>query len=466
MCDNGQNILHVDLDAFFVSVEQALDPQLMGKPVVVGGRPGLRGVVASASYEARAYGIHAGMPLARAHRFCPHAIFLKGSFPRYQHASERFIIILGDFTPELEPAGIDEAYLDLTGFESLYGPAWETALRIKQRIKEEIGITASIGIGSSKLMAKVASQLAKPDGVLEVAPGEERPFLAPLPVGMLPCVGPKTERVLKGMGVTTIGGLADLPASLLKGRFGLLGEMIHRYARGIDEREVEPPPAAKSIGRETTFIQDTLDRPFLGAMLHYLSERVGAELRRDGRRARHITLKLRYADFDTITRSRTLRQATDADRVIFDAALELMERCLCHKRQKVRLVGIGVSGLVDEGSQLSFLDSPAERWRRLDTVIDRIRSRYGFTAIHRGRTLLLQILPGTPLSLAPAGELGGPLPVALARQAGDAPLGYHHVGEVSWYGHQGTLIELGNDGKTTINGGAEQGYGATPQVGI
>jgi len=385
-----RKILHVDLDAFFVSVEQALNPQLKGRPVVVGSEPGYRGVVASASYEARAYGIGAGMPLGKAHRLCPGAIFLKGSFPRYRAASERFMAILADFTPYLEPVGIDEAYLDLTGFEPLYGPALATALSIKHRVRSEIGITASIGIAASKLVAKVASGLAKPDGLLEVPPGEERLFLAPLPIAKLPCVGPRTERRLREMGVNTIGELASLPASLLKANFGAVGEAIHRYALGMDERGIEPPQAAKSISRETTFMEDTLDLPFLKAVLRYLSERAGAELRRGGRRARCITLKLRYADFDSITRSRTLREATDCDEAIFNTGVKLLEKALCQRRQLVRLIGIGVSSLTGEERQLSLLDSPIERWERLDGVIDGLRRRYGFTAIQRGQTLPLK----------------------------------------------------------------------------
>lgn len=383
-------ILHIDLDAFFVSVEQALNPELKGRLVIVGGEPGSRGVVASASYEARSYGICAGMPLKKAHRLCPGAIFLKGSFPRYQAASSRFMAILADFTPQLEPAGIDEAYLDLTGFEPLYGPTLETALRIKHRIKSEIGITASAGIASSKSVAKVASDLAKPDGLLEVQPGEERLFLAPLPIANLPCVGPKTERALKGMGVTTIGQLASLPASLSRANFGALGEVIHRYAMGIDERGIEPPQAAKSISRETTFLEDTLDMPFLKAVLRYLSERVGAELRRGGRRARCITLKLRYADFDSITRSRTLRESTSSNEAIFDVGIKLLEGALSQRQQLVRLIGIGVSSLIGDERQLSLLNSPKVRWELVDGVIDRIRSRYGFTAIQRGQTLPLK----------------------------------------------------------------------------
>lgn len=385
-----RRILHVDLDAFFVSVEQVLNPALRGKPVVVGGEPGARGVVASASYEARAYGLYAGMSLTTAYRLCPEAIFIRGSFPRYRDASARFMAILAEFTPYLEPVGIDEAYLDLTGFEPVYGSTWGTALRIKQRIRDEIKITASVGIATSKLVAKIASDMAKPDGLLEVATGEERLFLAPLPIVKLPCVGPKMERSLKGMGVTTIGELANLPVPLLKANLGPLGEAIHRYALGIDERKVEPPQAAKSISRETTFIEDTLDYNFLKATLRYLSERVGAELRREGREARCVTLKLRYADFDSITRSRTLRGATNADQVIFGVGVVLLERALCQRRQLVRLIGIGVSSLIGEQKQLSLLDSSIERWERLDRAIDRIRNRYGFTAIQRGQSLPLK----------------------------------------------------------------------------
>jgi DNA polymerase-4 len=297
--------------------------------------------------------------------------------------------ILGDFTPYLEPAGIDEAYLDLTGFESIYGSIWNAALRMRERIEDEMKITASIGIAASKVVAKVASGVAKPDGLLEVVPGEERPFLAALPIAKLPGVGPKAERVLKEMGITTIGQLANLPPHLLRRCFGILGEVIHRYAQGIDERKVGPSSAAKSISRETTFTEDTLDRPFLRSVLSYLGERVGAELRREERRARCVTLKLRYSDFHTITRNRALSQTTDTDQDIFDIGLELMERALEHRRQRVRLVGIGVSNLVGEGRQLSLLDSARERLGRLDPVIDGIRNRYGFTAIQRGRTLWL-----------------------------------------------------------------------------
>ena len=392
MCDKERKIFHVDLDAFFASVEQVLNPELKGKPVVIGGEPRSRGVVCSASYEARAYGLCAGMPLMKAYRLCPNAIFLNGSFSRYRDASARIMAILADFTPYLEVGGIDEAYLDLTGFEPLYGSARDTALSIKQMIKNKTGLTASIGISNSKLVAKVASAVSKPDGILEVTYGEERQFLAPLPVAKLPCVGPKTEQSLKAMGITTIGELANFPVSLLKSSLGALGEVIHRYAMGIDERRVEPPQPPKAISRETTFIKDTIDQPFLKATLCYLSERVGAELRHNGRSARCITLKLRYADFYTITRSHTLKEATNADWVIFDTARELLEKALRQRRQQVRLIGVGTSSLISEVKQLNLEDCSIERQERLDRTIDRIRSKYGFTALQRGQTLLLREL--------------------------------------------------------------------------
>jgi len=389
-----RRILHVDLDAFFVSVEQVRHPELRGRPVIVGGDPDGRGVVACASYEARAFGIHAAMPLRKAARLCPQAVFLRGGFSRYREASSRFMAILADFSPLVEPLGIDEAYLDLTGFEPIYGPAPQAAARIKKRVTDEIGITASIGIGSSKLIAKIASDMDKPDGLVEVAAGDERGFLAPLPVGRLPCVGRRTEQVLRTMGVKTVGDLAKLSESTLNNRLGSVGSVLYRFTRGIDGREVTPPQAAKSISRETTFNEDTLDVAFLKATLRYLGERVGADLRHSGKRARCVTLKLRYSDFDTITRSRTLKDSVNTDGAIFDIGADMLDGALAQRRQLVRLVGIGVSSLSGEERQLSLLDPAAGREEVLDRAIDRLRQKYGFTAIQRGRTMQLkQVFP-------------------------------------------------------------------------
>ena len=392
----ARTIMHIDLDAFFVSVEQVLNPELQGKPVVVGGKPDRRGVVASASYEARAFGLHAGMPLATASRLCPQAIFIEGSFPRYRDASQRFMAILADFSPFHEPVSLDEAYLDVTGFESIHGSIHQMAVAIKQRIKNELGLCASVGVASSKVVAKIASELSKPDGLLIVADGEERSFLAPLPIAKLPGIGKKTERILKGLGINTIGELSIMPLCTLKSHFGASGELLYRYASGIDDREIELPSAAKSISRETTFGKDIKDRSLLKATLRYLSERVGTDLRQRGKQARCVTLKLRYADFTTITRRHTLRQSDNTDQTIFDTGLQLLKRALAQEKQPVRLIGIGVSNLVEPGKQLALLDSSAQRREQLDRTIDRIRRKYGFTAIQTGRTLRLkEIFPST-----------------------------------------------------------------------
>ncbi len=387
---NCVRIMHIDLDAFFVSVEQVLNPDLQDKPVVVGGRADRRGVVAAASYEARRFGLHAGMPLATASRLCPQAIFIEGNFTRYREASKKFMAILADFSPFLEPVSLDEAYLDVTGFESIHGSIHKMAAKIKQQIKDELGLDASVGIASCKVVAKVASELSKPDGLLEVASGKERSFLAPLPVAQLPGVGKKTERILTGSGINTIGKISTTPPSTLKSHFGAFGELLHRFANGIDDREVEPPGAAKSISRETTFGEDTGDRSVLKATLRYLGERVGATLRQRGKQARCVTLKLRYADFTTVTRRHTLSHASNTDKAIFDTGLKLLKSEFTLGKQPVRLIGIGVSNLVEPGTQLDMLDSSAQRQEQLNKAIDRIRKKYGFTAIQTGMTLPLK----------------------------------------------------------------------------
>ncbi len=385
-----RQIMHIDLDTFFVSVERALNPMLEGKPVVVGGRPESRGVVASASYEARAFGLYAGMPLITATRLCPQAIFIEGGFPKYRDASQKFMAILADFSPYLEPMGLDEAYLDATGFESIYGSIHQMAVDIKQRVKDELGICASVGIASCKVVAKVASELSKPDGLLEVAAGEEHSFLALLPIAKLPGIGRKTERILDGLGIHTIGELAVVPLGVLKSHLGVAGEWLHNHANGVDDRKVESPGAAKSMSRETTFGKDTRDHSFLKATLRYLSERVGSRLRRQGQQFRCVTLKLRYADFTTITRNQTLSRAADTDQTIFDTGQKLLKKALTQEKQAVRLIGIGVSSLVESGKQLDMLDTSARRQEQLSKAIDRIRKKYGFTAIQTGRTLRLK----------------------------------------------------------------------------
>jgi DNA polymerase-4 len=377
-------IFHIDLDAFFVSVEQALKPTLKGKPVIVGGDPERRSVVASASYEARHFGIHAGMPLSKARRLCPQAIFIRSQFSLYKDASAKFMKILGDFSPHIEPLGFDEAYLDVTGCEEPYGSLQKLALAVKERISEELKLTASVGIATCKVVAKIASDLCKPDGLLEIAPGDEQAFLNPLPIAKLPGVGKKTKQALKDIGVTTIGELANLPLASIKRQFGATGAVIHSYAKGIDDREVEAPGEAKSISQELTFARDTLDCNFLEASLHNLCQEVCQDMRRQNKRTKCIAIKLRYADFKTITRQVTLQESSNVTPVVFATAQQLLSKALAQRGKPIRLIGIRISSLVGEGKQLSLFDSGIEKPEHLDKAIDKIRRKYGSTAIKTG----------------------------------------------------------------------------------
>jgi DNA polymerase-4 len=386
-------IMHIDLEAFFVAVEQVLHPELRGKPVVVGGKSDQRGVVATASYEARKFGLHSGMPLVTARRLCPKAVFIPGNFPEYRAASKKFMAILADFSPFLQPVGLDEAYLEATGFESLHGSIREMALRIKRRVRDDLGLVASIGIASCKLVAKVASDESKPDGLIEVPRGGEADFLAPLAIGKLPGVGKRTEDVLRGLGIRTIGDLAKKSRQAVESRFGAFGELLHAYASGTDPSEIVPPGEAKSISRETTFQEDTRDRTFLAATLRRQADRVGADLRRMEKQTRCVGIKVRYTDFTTITRHRTLLQNTDIDQTIFEVGADLLWKALATDRRPVRLVGIEVSSFGEPSSQLSMLDDDERRLRNLNKAVDRIRLKYGFDAIETGRTLTLKVVP-------------------------------------------------------------------------
>jgi DNA polymerase-4 len=387
-----RRIMHVDLDAFFVSVEQVERPELRGKPVVVGGRPDTRGVVAAASYEARAFGIHSAMPLKTASRLCPQCIFVEGNFARYAETSRKFMAILADFTPFIEPMGLDEAYMDVTGFESLHGSMSDMARSIKKRVKDELKINVSVGIANSKVVAKIASDTSKPNGLIEVPAGGEAAFMAPLSIRQMPGIGEKTELVLKRLGFDTIGKLARSPVESLKKLLGSHGEHLHNMALGLDDSAVLPQGEAKSMSRETTFAADLHDRAVLEATLRYLVERVGRKLRQSGKLARCVTIKLRYADFVTITRNHTLAQATDADEVLFEAGLKLLHIALVREKRAVRLIGTGVTGFTEDGQQLCLLDTSALRLGKLDKAVDRIREKYGFGAIQTGRTMKLREL--------------------------------------------------------------------------
>lgn len=383
-----RQILHVDLDAFFVAVEQARDPSLRGQPVIVAGAAERRGVVSTASYEARRYGVRSGMATATARRLCPDAVWISGDFALYRQASALFMDILRPLTPLVEPLGLDEAFLDLTGCEPIVGSALTAAQVIRRRVRQELGITASAGLASCKVIAKVASDAAKPDGLVWVPPGREGEFLAPRPVRDLPMVGPHGEAVLRRMGIETIGQLALTSPRFLALRFGSSGKVLWRYAQGVDDSPVRPErEPVKSISRETTFPEDIDDRAYLKVVLRRQAEKVGAELRRDARRARTVSLKVRFPNFTTITRQSRLRIPAASDEAIYQAAADLLDRVLAQTNQAVRLIGVGVSHLQNDEIQLSLWDSPFHKWERLSQALDRLRDRHGHAILQTGRTM-------------------------------------------------------------------------------
>ena len=382
-------IFHVDLDAFFVAVERVLDPSLIGKPVVVGGS-GSRGVVACASYEARKFGVHSAMPGVIAKRLCPEAIFIRGKHDVYGSYSKRFMSILREHSPMVQPVSVDEAYIDMTGTQALFGRPLDAAERIRSMVNAELQITASIGIGANKLIAKVASDKAKPDGVKLVPADQSAAFLAPLPVRDLPGLGPKAEESLTALGITTIGQVASHATGPLRRALGPnhAGSLQMR-ARGFGSVDQESSAKSKSISAESTFSEDTDDMDFLTAKIRGLSERVGTRLRKSEKYARTVTLKLRYHDFETISRQITIT-AGDGDIAIYEASKELMEKALRNRKARVRLLGVGVGNITERIGQLSMLDQSGGPDRRADSTlsstVDSIRERFGASAISRGKT--------------------------------------------------------------------------------
>jgi DNA polymerase-4 len=383
-------ILHVDMDAFFVSVELLDRPELRGQPVIVGGS-GNRGVVAAASYEARSFGVHSAMPSVRARRLCPHAVFLHGRYDRYVEVSEQVMAIFRSFTPLVEPISLDEAFLDVEGSFRLHGPAPRIAARIRSRVLDEAGLTCSVGVAPTKFVAKLASEAAKPKasaegpraglGVKVVAPDEVLAFLHPLPVEALWGVGPATLARLGRLGVSTVGDLARMPRPILVGALGTAhGTHLHELANGIDERRVEPERQAKSIGHEETFASDLYERAPLERELVRFADAIASRLRGHGLAGRTITIKVRFHDFRTITRSVTLPAATDASLEIAAEAKRLLAQV--DPGVGVRLLGVHVSGLTrDPVRQLSFDDVAAPAWTDANKVVDEIRERFGPGAI-------------------------------------------------------------------------------------
>ena len=385
-----REILHVDMDAFFVSVEEVLNPSLKGKPVVVGGDPDGRGVVSAASYAARRFGIHSAMPTAQARRLCPDAIFLRGSHSRYSEFSARIFEIMSHYSPQVEPMSLDEAYIDLTGCRKLHGPVLQSAERLHDEIKSKVGINASIGIASNKLLAKIASDAAKPNGMLWIAPGMEKKFLAPLAIDRVPGIGPKSSREFRRMGIKTINDLASLPKELLEEVYGKWGATLYHKSRGVCHSPVVGEAGeSRSISRETTLEEDSTDMALLESTLSYQVEKVAAQLRDTNLYARTVTLKLRTSDFKTVTRTKSLDQATSEDYVIFQTVVTLF-RALFTQRTRVRLIGVKLSSFTsDPCVQIDLFETTSKKqWDRLYQGIDRIRGKYGFNSILRGTSVI------------------------------------------------------------------------------
>lgn len=376
----------MDMDAFFVSVEELYDPSLKGKAVVVGGQRDERGVVSAASYEARKFGVHSAMPLRTAAKHCPHAIFVDGHPERYRECSEKVFNVLSAFTPQLEMASIDEAYLDMTGTQRLHGPPLKAANDLHQRMKTKTGLNCSVGIGTSRLIAKVSSGQAKPNGLLWIIPGEEAKFLAPLDVREIPGVGKVMETHLHSLGIQKVGDLARLEESELSQRFGKWGLALAGKARGEDaggwfDSEVGADIDAKSISHEHTYNEDTADPARLESTLMRLSEMVGRRLREADFYARTVQLKLRYKDFTTITRAHSLASATQLDTEIFEQIRALF-RSNWKRGNAVRLLGVQVSSFSTQAEQMDLLDgNRQQRWKDALAAADKLRDKFGESSV-------------------------------------------------------------------------------------
>ena len=376
-------ILHIDMDAFFASVEQLDNPDLRGKPVVVGGTSD-RSVVAAASYEVRKFGVRSAMSIVKARRLCPDIVIVPGRMKRYKEISRKVMNVLGEFSPVVEQASVDEAYLDGTGLTRLFGPVEEIGRSIKERVREATGLTCSVGAAPVRFLAKIASDMDKPDGMYIIRPEEVDAFLLTLPVGKIPGVGKKLVESLRRMGVRTCGDVRKKSREYWADRLGKYGGALHDRALGIDPNGVDPSGPAKSCSAENTFSEDTLDRKVLVKWLLAQSERVGADLRRHGYKGRTVTLKVKYADFTQITRSRTLESRTDNTGLIFETGCELLDEL--ELRRAVRLIGLGVSNFEARVRQVRlFEEAPraSEATSDLDRAVDRVRERFGSGAVTR-----------------------------------------------------------------------------------
>ena len=380
-------ILHVDMDSFFVSVELLERPELRGKPVVVGGRPDQRGVVSSASYEARKYGIHSAMPLRTAGRLCPHATFIDGHHEKYSEWSDRVASILAKFSPIVEMTSIDEAYLDLGGTERLHGPPLAAADKVLRSITQSTALPCSGGLATTRLVAKVASDQAKPRGLVWVAPGMEARFLAPLPIRKIPGIGEVTERALRALGIENVEELAAHRQEQLEKIFGQWGTALYRKARGGDSYEFLIDAEPKSISHNHTFAEDTSEVAAMESLLSHLSQKASKRLREAGLSSRTLTLTIRYAGFQTYTRSRSVEEPVRLDADIFAIFLELFREHRDPER-KVRLLGVALSGLFHGAEQLDLLEADRrEKLERLTKAADQLRDKFGFGSVQFGGSL-------------------------------------------------------------------------------
>lgn len=384
-------IIHVDMDAFFAAIEQRDNPALQGKPVIVGGSKESRGVVSTASYEARKFGVHSAMSMAEAVRRCPDGIYLPVDMKKYRAVSRQIMEIFQRFTPEVEAISVDEAFLDVTGSQKLFGEAEQIGWQIKRIIRQELDLTASVGLSYNKFLAKLASDLDKPDGFYQILPEELQQKVWPLSIRRMMGVGNKTAQLLERMGVTTIGKLAVMDAGLLEHLLGKQGLLMHQLANGVDGRTVEPVRESKSVGRETTFPRDISDVYVLETILFTLTDDVCHTLRSSGLKGKTVSIKIRYPDFRSISRAVTLERYTASFEPVFEAVRRLMDQ---HYQDgtAVRLIGVTVSNLKKEQQiveqQELFADTAAvEKYQQLNKVVDQINGRYGGDTLRRARKL-------------------------------------------------------------------------------
>jgi len=377
--------LCIDLDAFFVSVEQALNPSLTGKPVIVGGLPQERGVVASASYEARKFGIHSGMPTSLAYRLCPRAIFLKGKFQYYQLYSKRFQEIISSYSPDIDIVSIDEAYINARGTQRLFGTPLDVACKLKHDIKNILNIPSSVGIARTRVFSKIACEQSKPNGTLVVPKKNEIAFLSPLNVSVLPGIGPKHVEILNNLNIHTVEELIQTPDWIAETALGNYYKILKFFIHGGDYQSID---TMKSISRETTLHEDTMNRELIYALFYYLTERACRTLRKKRLLAKTLTVKIRFSDFKTISK-RTKMPGGSAQQIIFELGIRILQEMLKEKK-RIRLIGIALSGFEHDGLQPSMFKLKEERINRLNSALDNVRNKFGFNSLFAANTIILK----------------------------------------------------------------------------